>query len=62
MKLSVDSERCQGHSLCCMSAAEIFDIGDEGVAVVLQQPATDEQCQLALDAALNCPEQAISFE
>ena len=59
MKVRIDSELCQGHSLCCMSAPEIFDVGDDGVAAVIKQPATEAERDAARYAAMSCPEQAI---
>lgn len=62
MKLTVDSNRCQGHTLCHMVAPELFVLSDiDGHA----SPAVDEvpddliqRAQMAVDA---CPEQAISL-
>ena len=62
MKVCIDSELCQGHSLCCMSAPEIFDIGDDGVTVVTKQPSTEAERDSAEYAAMSCPEQAIICE
>lgn len=60
MKLSYNREACQGHNRCYMLAPELFDVDDEGYAILLmdgQIPAElEEKAQLAID---NCPEYAI---
>ena len=62
MKVRIDSGLCQVHSLCCMSAPEIFDIGDDGVTAVTKQPTTEAERDAARYAAMSCPEQAIICE
>ena len=62
MKVHIDSERCQGHSLCYMSSPDIFDVGDDGVAIVTKQPSTQGERDAAQHAAMSCPEQAIICE
>jgi len=62
MKINYDRERCQGHNRCYMLAPEIFDVDDEGYAVLKiegELPAElYEKAQLCVD---NCPEFAIEF-
>lgn len=61
MKLHVDPERCQGHTLCAMHAPELFtldDIDGHSTAVEGEVPARLEPS--AKDAVQSCPEQAIS--
>jgi len=63
MRIRVDLDRCQGHSRCYSLAPEVFDVDDDGFAVVLVEgdvPAHLEE-KAAL-AAANCPERAISVE
>jgi ferredoxin len=35
MRIQLDQEKCQGHSRCYALAPEVFDVDDEGFAVVL---------------------------
>ncbi len=62
MKVSVNSELCQGHNRCFSLAPELFDVDDFGNAVAIgdgQVPAElEHKARLAL---LNCPEYAISI-
>ena len=62
MKISVDEDRCQGHSRCMALAPELFEVDDYGVSSVRidgDVPAElDEKARLA---AANCPERAITI-
>jgi ferredoxin len=63
MRITLDSEACQGHGRCYTLAPELFDSDDEGYAVLTvagDVPAgCEEQARLAAD---NCPEFAITVE
>jgi ferredoxin len=63
VRVSVDPELCQGHTLCNMVAPEIFHLRDEdGHAYVVVDELTPEQEVLAEKAAIGCPERAITVE
>lgn len=60
MKVRVDPDRCQGHTLCAMQAPEAFELSDfdgHSTARFEEVPAGMEQA--VRDAAATCPEQAI---
>jgi ferredoxin len=62
MKVRVDPERCQGHTLCAMRAPGLFELSEidgHSSAVSGDIPAGQEAG--ALEAARSCPEQAISL-
>ena len=63
MRVTVDSEKCQGHNRCFALAPELFDVDDYGTAVVIGEgsvPAElEEKARLAV---ANCPEFAIGIE
>ena len=63
MRVTVDSEKCQGHNRCFALARELFDVDDYGTAVVIGDgsvPADlEEKARLAV---ANCPEFAIEIE
>jgi ferredoxin len=44
-----------------MLAPEVFDIDDDGFGIVLVDPVPDADESDARDAALNCPEGAITL-
>lgn len=60
MKVSVDSNLCQGHNRCMAVAPELFEIDEEGFASAAGDgtvpPELRERAELAVD---NCPEEAI---
>ena len=63
MKVRVDQERCQGHTLCAMIAPEMFvliDIDGSSSAATVVVPSDQED--LVREAAQSCPEQAILLE
>jgi ferredoxin len=59
MRVSVDAERCEGHARCWALCPEVFDLDDEGHAVVTQFEVPAHLEGKARDAARNCPERAI---
>jgi ferredoxin len=60
MKVRVDGQICQGHTLCAMTAPQIFGLRDEdGHAEVLDEEVPAGLEPLAEEAARSCPEQAI---
>jgi ferredoxin len=62
MRVSVDAERCQGHTLCSMAAPEIFGLRNEdGHAYVLIEEVDGELLAAARRGASTCPEQAITI-
>ena len=60
MNITYNRDACQGHNRCYMLAPELFDVDDEGYAILLVDgdvPSDlEEKAQLAVD---NCPEFAI---
>jgi ferredoxin len=62
MRVSVDSERCQGHNRCYALAPELFDVDDFGNAVVIGDGSVSaELVDKARLAVANCPEYAITI-
>jgi ferredoxin len=63
MKVSVDTETCQGYANCVVEADAIFDIDeDTGKAVVLQATVPDDLVEAARAAVASCPVDAITIE
>jgi len=60
VRIAYDRDRCQGHNRCYALAPELFDVDDEGYAVLLvpgEVPAElEDKARLCAD---NCPEFAI---
>lgn len=61
MKVRVDSEICQGHGVCHMTAPDLFLLRDEdGQAYVEHEDVPTDQEELAQLGADSCPERAIT--
>lgn len=62
MKVKVDSERCQGHTLCAMAAPELFELSDiDGHATAVDKDVPAHLGETAREASRSCPEQAVSL-
>ena len=62
MKVRVDPERCQGHTLCAMIAPEVFRLDDiDGHSSPVSEEVPAGQEAKAAEAVRSCPEQAISI-
>lgn len=60
MKVRVDPQICQGHTLCAMTAPDLFVLSDEdGHAQAVDENVPLDREPLAKEAARSCPEQAI---
>jgi len=57
LKVMVDRNLCIGVGNCVVLAPTVFKLDDENKAVVLDPSSVDDDT--LLDAAENCPEQAI---
>lgn len=61
LRVHVDSEVCQGHTLCTLAAPQIFRLGeDDGHAYVEAEEVPVELEEAVRRAAATCPEGAIS--
>ncbi|MYR06726.1 ferredoxin [Gordonia sp. SID5947] len=59
MRVEIDRGLCEGHGLCAQLAPEVFDVGDDDLAVCDDHPP--EHLRAAVEASVNaCPRQAIS--
>ncbi|MFW0785320.1 ferredoxin [Gordonia sp. CPCC 206044] len=60
LTVSVDADLCEGHGMCVQVAPDVFDLGDDDLAVCDAHPpaATEESVRGAVGA---CPRQAISM-
>jgi ferredoxin len=59
MRVEVDMELCQSNGLCCISAPDVFELGDDDI--LRYEPAPDESLRDAVEEAeRGCPVQAIT--
>jgi ferredoxin len=62
VKVRVDPERCQGHTLCAMNAPEMFELDEvDGHSSPVSEKVPADQEALVRKAVRSCPEQAISI-
>jgi ferredoxin len=60
VKVRVEADRCQGHTLCSMIAPESFELDDiEGHSSAVSEDVAADQEDAVREAAQSCPEQAI---
>ncbi len=60
MKVWVDPERCQGHTLCAMIAPDSFQLNDiDGSSSAIDEVVPTDKEDQVREAAHSCPEQAI---
>lgn len=63
MRIVFDRSMCVGHNRCHLLAPELFDVDDEGYAVLkVDGEVPDDLHDKAELAADNCPEFAITLE
>jgi ferredoxin len=63
VKVWVDAERCQGHTLCKMIAPDAFELSDiDGTSSPVSEVVAPDQEDLVREAVHSCPEQAIRIE
>jgi ferredoxin len=62
VKVWVDPERCQGHTLCSMIAPESFQLSDiDGSSSAIDETVPADREDQVREAAQSCPEQAIEI-
>lgn len=60
MKVRVDSDLCQGHTICSMVAPAVFQLNDDdGHAYAIDGEVPAEHVADVQDAIRSCPERAI---
>ena len=61
MQVAVDADRCEGHARCWGICPEVFDLDDEGHAVVIADVVPPDLEAKVENAVSNCPERAIAL-
>ncbi|MFE0176338.1 ferredoxin [Streptomyces sp. NPDC059002] len=59
MRISTDSDKCVGAGQCAMFLPDVFDQGDDGVVVLLQEQPSEGKRQDVRTAAALCPSNSI---
>jgi ferredoxin len=58
-RIAVDRERCVGSGTCEMLAADLFEVGDDGIVAVLRPELGSDDVEPAEEAVAACPTQAL---
>jgi ferredoxin len=61
MRITVDPDRCVGSAYCQRIAPASFDLGDDGIAVVLGADVAGAAAAAVREAESACPAMAISI-
>jgi len=60
MRVRVDLELCQGHTMCAMTAPQVFLLSEEDGRAHVPEPEVPEDLEAAVvKAAGRCPERAV---
>jgi ferredoxin len=59
LSISIDRDRCMGSGNCVFRAPDVFDLGDDSIAIVRDQAPQSEEA--IVRAAEGCPTQAITI-
>ena len=59
MKVTLDTDVCQGHGQCVMACPEVFEFDDQGFSVLKTGDVPAEHEDAVTRAELSCPERAI---
>ncbi|GAS93853.1 3Fe-4S ferredoxin [Mycolicibacterium canariasense] len=63
MKIQINRDRCEGHGQCIAVAPDIFDLDDEGIAILLTSESVSEGLAgQAAAAAEVCPVAALMLD
>lgn len=62
MKVSVDADACTGCGLCIETCGEVFEMGDDSIAVVKVAEVPADVADACREAADGCPVEAIAVE
>jgi ferredoxin len=61
MRVEVDPDVCGGFGTCVSTAPQVFELGDDGYAVVLLPDVPEELEAAVQDAVGLCPTRAITI-
>jgi ferredoxin len=63
VRLHVDLNCCEGHTVCAMAAPTLITLRDEdGRAQAVDRPLEPSELEAAERAVRSCPEQALSLD
>lgn len=60
MRIVVDRTKCSGIGLCEMTAPNVFEVGDDGQSVAINENPPESERAVVEEAIANCPTGALS--
>jgi ferredoxin len=61
VKIDIDLTKCSGMGLCEVAASSIFEVGEDGQAHLIAEPACDDDAAAVEEAVRNCPTMALTL-
>ncbi len=61
LKIKVDMQLCQGHSVCMGEAPDYFNVGDDGILCILKENISKDDRERVEKAVKYCPNQALKI-
>lgn len=62
MKIVIDYELCESNGVCMGVMPSVFELRDDDFLYLLREEVPEAEAPLLLDAARQCPRQAISIQ
>lgn len=62
MRAFVNADACIGCALCSNNCSAVFELNDDGVAMVIADPVPVDAAEACREAAKDCPVNAITVE
>ncbi|MEV7423577.1 MULTISPECIES: ferredoxin [unclassified Streptomyces] len=59
MRVSIETDKCVGSGQCVMLAPDVFDQGDDGIVLLLQDEPPEETHEDVRQSAMMCPTRLI---
>ena len=61
MRVHIDDDQCKGHGVCWSLCPDVFELTDDGYAVVLVDDVPEQFTAVMHTAVDQCPESAITI-
>jgi len=62
MRVIIDYDMCEGHAMCVLAAPEVFEVGSDDRAVILNALPGEQLRHKVESAVRSCPKQALKIE
>ena len=62
VRVTANTELCEGYANCVEAAPDIYDIDEDGVVVLLRKEISGDERTRAEEATRSCPVRALALE